>query len=161
MNQCPSADVETKHYSLTWSFSPGRWVLLRSSKDAGCHFVPPHGLLCGLVEAQGEVGAAAGRTQHPVDRKPLQPVPAPSSPPSTSLQPARWAPARIPSWHCYLHCSSVAVTKIKHSHAPLVPLVPSSITPRVAPTTVSQIKKKKITMQACQIPAFLRAPWEG
>lgn len=115
-----TADVETKQYSLT-SFSPGRWVLLRSSKDAGCHFVPPHGLFFGLVKAQGEVGAAAGRTQHSVEIGSLHPVPAQlhSQHITSTIQVSSCQNSILA---LYLHCSSVALTKIKYSRALLVPL---------------------------------------
>lgn len=61
-------DLETKHYVLTRWFSPGRWVFFRSSKDAGCHFVPSHRLFFRFVKTQGKVGPATRRTQHSGER---------------------------------------------------------------------------------------------
>lgn len=160
MNQCLSADVEIKHYSLTWCFSPGRWVLLRSSKDAGCHFVPPHGLFLGLVKAQGEVGATTRRTQHSVERGSFTPCASPQLHSQLITSTLQVSSCQNSILALYLHCSSVALTKIKCSRTLIVPLFhPVSHQGLLPPDWAKG--KIKITMWACQILPFLRVPWEG
>lgn len=140
MNQSPKADVETRHYRLT-CFGPGRWVLLRSSKDAGCHFVPPHGLFLGLIKAQGEVGATTGRTQHSVERGSFTACASASCTPAHHFNhPGKLLPEFQPGTVSPLLFSGTYKNKMLSCST--CALVPSTIMPRAAPTTLSQIKNK-------------------